>query len=106
MKRLLTAIMALTLLGGTAATAAPFHHGHYGPVISGSIHVQHMRRPHVWIRGERFLVPHRHHVVLHDWHRYHLRRPPVGYRWVRYGDNLLLVSRYNGMILDVRYARF
>jgi hypothetical protein len=27
-------------------------------------------------------MPHRHHVVLHDWHRYHLRRPPVGYRWV------------------------
>jgi Ni/Co efflux regulator RcnB len=106
MKRLLSAVMALTLLGGTAATAAPFHHGHHGPVISGTIQVQHMRRPHVWIRGERFMVPHRHYIVLHDWNRYHLRRPPVGYRWVRYGDELLLISRYNGMILDVRYARF
>lgn len=103
MKRLLSAIMALTLLGGTAATAAPFHHG---PVIPGTVHVQYMPRPHVWSRGERFLVLHRHYIVVNDWHRYHLRRPPVGYRWVRYGDDLLLVSRFNGMILDVRFARF
>ena len=103
MKRLLSAIMALTLLGGTAATAAPFHHGRFVP---GHTHVHYMPRPHVFIRGERFLVPHRRYIVLHDWRRYHLRRPPAGYRWVRYGDDLLLVSRYNGMILDVRFARF
>jgi Ni/Co efflux regulator RcnB len=103
MKRLLSAVMALTLLGGTAATAAPFHHG---PFIPGPTHVHYMPRPHVWIRGERFLMPHRHYIVLRDWHRYHLRRPPVGYRWVRYGDEFLLVSRHNGLILDVRFARF
>ena len=103
MKRLLSAIMALTLLGGTAATAAPFHHG---PFVPGPTHVQYMPRPHVWIRGEHFMMPQRHYIVLHDWHRYHLRRPPVGYRWVRYGNDLLLVSRHNGMILDVRFARF
>ena len=70
-----------------------------------TVYVKHMR-PHVWIRGERFMMPQRHYIVLNDWHRYHLRRPPVGYRWVRYGDDLLLVSRHNGMILDVRFARF
>ena len=103
MKRLLSAIIALTLLGGTAATAAPFHHG---PYVTGAVHVQYMPRPHVWIRGERFMVPHRNYIVVSDWHRYHLRRPPVGYRWVRYGDDLLLVSRFNGTILDVRLNRF
>jgi len=103
MKRLLSAAIALTLLGGTAATAAPFHHG---PFVPGHAYVQHMPRPHVWIRGERFMMPQRHYIVLHDWHRYHLRRPPVGYRWVRYGNDLLLVSRRSGIILDVRFARF
>jgi Ni/Co efflux regulator RcnB len=108
MKRLLSAVIALTLLGGTAATAAPFHHSPRigGPVhMHGAVHVF-SPRPHVWIRGERFLVPHRHHIVLHDWHRHHLRRPPVGYRWVRYGDDLLLVHRRSGFVLDVRPVRF
>ena len=103
MKRLLSAVMALTLLGGTAATAAPFHHK---PIRAGHVSVHYVPRPHVWIRGERFLVPHRHYIVLHDWRRHHLRRPPVGYRWVRYGRDFLLVSRHNGLILDVRFARF
>ena len=102
MKRLLSAIMALTLLGGTAATAAPFHHG---PFVPAPAYVHFVPRPHVWIRSETFLVPSRHYVVFNDWHGHHLRRPPIGFRWVRYGNDLLLVSR-NGFILDVRYGRF
>jgi Ni/Co efflux regulator RcnB len=102
MKRLLTAVLALTLLGGTAATAAPIIHTR---IVAGPTVVHYVPRPHVWIRGERFLVPHTHYIVLHDWHRYHLRRPPHGYRWVRYGHNFLLVSRHNGFILDVRFVR-
>ena len=30
----------------------------------------------------------------------------MGYRWVRFGDELLLVSRHNGLILDVRFVSF
>jgi Ni/Co efflux regulator RcnB len=107
MKRLLSAIMALTLLGGTAATAAPIHHVRFvpGPTVVHSTVVHYAPRPHVWIRGERFLVPPAQYVVLYDWNRYHLRRPPYGYRWVRHGHNFLLVSRANGFILDVRFAR-
>ena len=103
MKRLITAVLALTLLGGTGASAASFYNP--GPFPPGHVYSHHVR-PHVWIRGERFMMPYGRYVVLTDWHRYHLRRPPVGYRWVRYGDDLLLVSRFNGMILDVRFARF
>src|SRR5262245_16243434 len=103
MNRLLSAVLALTVLGGSAATAAPFHHG---PFVPGPTYGHGLPRPHVGDRGERFMVPNRHYVAMTDWHRYHLRRPPMGYRWVRYGDDFLLVSRYNGMILDVRMARF
>jgi hypothetical protein len=102
MKRLLSAITALTLLGGTATVAAPFHHA---PFVAGPTFAHYVPRPHVWIRGQRFLVPHTHYVVVHDWRSHHLRRPPLGYRWVRHGHHVLLVSRHNGFILDVRFAR-
>ena len=107
MKRLLSAMMALTLLGGTAAIAAPIHPVRFvpGPTVVHSTVVHYAPRPDVWIRGERFLVPSAQYVVLYDWNRYHLRRPPYGYRWVRHGRNFLLVSRANGFILDVRFAR-
>ena len=33
-------------------------------------------------------------------------RPPSGYRWVRYGPDLLLVRRKNGHIREVYYNVF
>lgn len=104
MKRLITAVLALTLLGGTAASAAPFHN--HGPFPSGHARVHYVPRHHVWIRGDHFRMPYGRYIVVSDWHRHHLRRPPIGYRWVRYGDEFLLVSRYNGLILDVRFVAF
>jgi len=104
MKRLITAVLAITLLGGTAASAAPFYNP--GPFPPDRVVVRHMPRHHVWIRGDRFAMPYGRYIVVSDWHRHHLRRPPMGYRWVRFGDELLLVSRHNGLILDVRFARF
>ena len=105
MKRLLAAVMALTVLGGTAATAAPFHPGPFVPGVAHVRHVHVVPAHRVFVRGGRFLVPPHHYVVVHDWHRHYLRRPPMGHFWVRYGHNFLLVSRYNGTILDVRFAR-
>jgi Ni/Co efflux regulator RcnB len=32
--------------------------------------------------------------------------PPFGYRWVRYGPDLLLVNVHNGRIRDVIYGAF
>jgi Ni/Co efflux regulator RcnB len=58
-------------------------------------------RPH-WSRGDRLYRDYwgpRYYV--HDWHRYHLRRPPRGYRWVRVGDEFLLVAISTGIIMDV-----
>jgi Ni/Co efflux regulator RcnB len=104
MKRLITAVLALTLLGGTAASAATFYN--LGPFPPGHVHVRYMPRHHAWVRGDYFTMPYGRYIVVSDWHRHHLRRPPVGYRWVRYGDELLLVARRTGLILDVRFASF
>jgi Ni/Co efflux regulator RcnB len=35
-----------------------------------------------------------------------LEPPPPGYRWVRYGPDLVLVNVYNGRIADVIYDAF
>ena len=53
-----------------------------------------------WRRGA-FLPPYYSEDVLEDYPRYHLRRPPAGYRWVRVGGTALLVSSATGLIFDV-----
>lgn len=54
-------------------------------------------------RGERFDM-HRapNYVVINDWRGYRgLRRPPVGYRWVRSGDDALLIGITSGIVAGV-----
>lgn len=41
-----------------------------------------------------------------DYSDFGLFAPPYGYRWVRYGPDLLLVNVRNGRIRDVRYGVF
>jgi Ni/Co efflux regulator RcnB len=41
-----------------------------------------------------------------DWGALGLGPPPPGYVWVRYGPDLLLVSRYTGRVADVIYGAF
>ena len=107
MKRTISAVLALTLLGGTAATAAPFHPGPFGPPgLARHDVVRYAPRHHVWVRGDRFYAPGYRYVVVNDWYRFHLRRPPYGYHWVRYGDDFLLVALTTGFIADVMYGPF
>jgi Ni/Co efflux regulator RcnB len=40
-------------------------------------------------------------VVVEDYGRFHLRRPPHGYQWLRFGNQYLLVSASTGLIFDV-----
>ena len=40
-------------------------------------------------------------AIIWDYPRFHLRRPPYGYRWVQAGDEYLLVSMGTGQIFDV-----
>jgi len=113
MKRLLTAALALSLLGGTAAFAQPDRHDHgdrrndqggynqdrdrgYSP---GDRH----DNGHHWARGQRMPREYyrdRGHYV--DYRTYHLRRPPSGYRWVRTDDNnYAMVAITSGLIAAI-----
>jgi len=53
-----------------------------------------------WRRGG-YLPPSYPAAVVQDFGRYHLRRPPAGYNWVREGNEFLLVSAGTGLIFDV-----
>ncbi len=59
--------------------------------------------PHAWARGERYHDYYRGPVVVvNDYPRYHVRRPPRGYHWVRDDrGNLLMVAIASGIIADL-----
>ena len=112
MKRLMSAVLAATLLAGSAASAQPFHPGPFGPPRFDR-HERFERHEfvrftprHVWVRGERFYAPSYRYFVVNDWYRWQLRRPPFGYHWVRYGDEFLLVALSTGLVVDVMYSPF
>jgi hypothetical protein len=98
MKRLIAAALALSLFGGTAAEAAVYFHPGYHPARTVVVGPRH----HVWMRGERFRPAFGRPVIVSNWGFYHLRRPPVGYHWVREGDRFLLVALTTGVIADIR----
>jgi Ni/Co efflux regulator RcnB len=130
MKRLLTAALALSLLGGTAAVAQPDRHDHdrndqggynqnrdhgydrgdnRGPGRGddhgdrGYERANHHDNGHHWGRGQRLpreYYSDRSHYV--DYRTYHLRRPPSGYRWVRTDDNnYAMVAIASGLIAAI-----
>ena len=43
---------------------------------------------------------------LNDWWSYGLPIPPVGYEWVRVGDDALLIDIYSGRVVQVAYDIF
>ena len=111
MKRLLTSVLALSLLAGTAASAKPhgdhdndsryYDNGRYdqGRHDNGNHYGQ---RKHNWARGERlpsYYYSDRGHYV--DYRVYHLRQPPRGYRWVRVDNDYMLVALTTGLIASI-----
>jgi len=106
LKTLMTSALALSLLGATAASAQSWR----GPMVNDRMmHDRYDHRDfgrfergrHVWVRGERFYPVAGRSFIVGDWSRYHLRRPPYGYHWVRYGDDFLLVALGTGLIADM-----
>ena len=111
MKRIISAVLALSLLGGTAAFAkgdkgdkhddrgysqsngkGPGHDNgnHYGQI------------KHKWARGERLPVTYyqsRDYYV--DYRVHHLRAPPPGYRWVEVDNNYVMVALATGLIASL-----
>lgn len=74
---------------------------HYGPppdMVGGGPGFRPGYAP--WRRGA-MLPPYYRNDVVEDYQRFHLRRPPIGYRWVRVGASFLLVSMDSGLIFDV-----
>jgi Ni/Co efflux regulator RcnB len=101
MKKLISAALALALLGSAgAASAAP-----WGPPMRGrDFHREMVRdfpRHRVWVRGERFVAPRGGYVMVNDWHYFRLRPPPFGFHWVQAGRDFLLIGNRNGFIADV-----
>jgi Ni/Co efflux regulator RcnB len=74
-----------------ARYVAPYAGWNYRPVTIG-----YQLRPGFW--GTRY--------VVNDYGRYNLGRPAMNQRWVRYGDDLVLVNIRNGRVLRVLHNRY
>jgi Ni/Co efflux regulator RcnB len=100
MKTLISAVLALSLLGiaGTASAATFYGHGH-GPIVRHDVRYAPAR--HVWVRGERFSPAFGRFVLVDDWRGFRLPRPYAGAHWVRVGGDFLLISNRNGTVLNV-----
>jgi Ni/Co efflux regulator RcnB len=124
MKRLLTSVLALSLLAGTAAWADP-HGGKHGDNGRYDDHDRYEQGrhddwreqgrhdngnhygqyKHRWARGERLpssYYSNRGYYV--DYRVYHLRQPPRGYQWVRVDNNYALVALTTGLIASIIIA--
>ena len=73
------------------AYVAPYHGWRYRPVTVG-----YQLRPAFY--GSRYYIT--------DYGAYRLRAPGHWQRWVRYGDDLLLVNVRTGRVLDVIHYRY
>jgi Ni/Co efflux regulator RcnB len=99
MKRLLTAAVALSLLGGTAAIAQPYHHDN-GRHNGWDKHDR--RDHHRWQRGQRLPAQYyRDRGYYVDYRAHHLRAPPRGYRWVHVDNDYVLVAAATGLIASI-----
>lgn len=74
---------------------------YYGPPPGTVIRAPGFRPGFTPFRPGAFLPPQYEGAVIDDYARFHLRRPPYGYRWVQAGDEFLLVSMSTGQIFDV-----
>lgn len=112
---ILSAVIAVSLLGSTAAIADSWHSRDY------RWHKKHERMHdkwerkelqreraaerrayNRWVRGQYLPSEYRYNrYIVADYDRYHLRRPPVGYNWYRADDNYILVRRDNNLIEDI-----
>ena len=78
---------------------APIRYGYYRAPRGYSVHS--------WRRGER--LPYAYYerpYVIGDYDGCGLRRPPVGYHWVRVNHDAVLAVIATGVVLDVAYNIF
>lgn len=99
MKRLLTAAIALSLLTGSTAVAAPHRDDHH----RYDRHDDH-RGKH-WTKGQRLPSEYRGRGYYVDYRQHHLRQPPRGYQWVRVNNDYMLVALTSGLIASIIAAQ-
>lgn len=99
MKRFVIAVTALSMLAPAAALAAPRHDDHRPHAVQKHVTVKKKVVTRRWSRGHRLPSEYRSHAV--DYRRYHLRRPGHGERWVRVGNEYLLITITSGVIASV-----
>ena len=73
------------------AYVAPYRDFRYRPVVTGF-----QLRPGFY--GGRYVVT--------DWNRYRVAAPRLNQRWIRYGNDLVLVNTRNGRVLQVLQNRY
>ena len=132
MKRILTAAIALSLLGSAAASAQPRHDqndrrqaqrderrgdradqrfqygGRYFPRYHGPAYAYPRGfASRSWTRGQRlppvYFGPR---YYVDNWSYYHLAPPPRGYRYVRVGNDIVLAAIAGGLISQVIAGAF
>lgn len=112
MKHIITAALAISLLGSSAALAQPGHNDQgRGPGNNDQSRYDGYRNnPGVrmstpqFSRGDRVPDQYRNNnqYAVNDWQQRHLRKPPRGYHWVRDdNNNYFLAAVTTGIILDL-----
>ena len=112
MKKIIaSAIAGAFLLGATAPSVAQsYRTQHHGPARQGPVHVEkHVTKKVIvrkdrWARGHALPRQYRQSYVR-DYHRYHLRAPGRGQRWVRVDNQFILINSITGMIAALAAAR-
>ena len=112
MKYLVSAAIALALLGSPAALAQPDNPNHQGqnpgpdqnnggPGGPPGVNQPNRDQPH-WSRGDRLSADYRSdQYVVSDWRGHHLRKPPRGRHWVQVNDRYMLVAIGTGLIAEI-----
>ena len=106
-----SAIAGIFLLGATVPSFAQSYRAqHHGPARHGPVHVEkHVTKKVIirkdrWARGHALPRQYRQSYVR-DYHRYHLRAPGRGQRWVRVDNQFILINSITGMIAALAAAR-
>ncbi|MFC4626265.1 RcnB family protein [Daeguia caeni] len=118
LKKIILAAVALSFVGAPLAQAQAPHKpapGHMEPARpSAPGKPKHRVEPHKagrpgmhrnhFAKGQRFGDWRRHHEVR-DYKRYGLRKPARGQRWIKVGDQFLLITTATGVIAGILAAR-
>lgn len=109
MKRIVLAAVALSMFAAPMAQAqqrydGPRHGSHYSQQQKWQDYRKKPTKRYQWSRGKR--VPDwQRKQALRDYHRYGLKRPGHGQRWVKVDNDFLLISVASGIIAAVVTAR-